>query len=315
MKVYRRLEDFKKLDNAVVTSGMFDGVHLGHKKVISRLLEVSQNCGGESVVITFWPHPRMVLNADDCSDLKLLSTIGEKMDLFGELGVHHFLVIPFTRAFSELTSDAFIRSVLVEAIGTKKLVIGYDHRFGRNREGSFEFLCQNAHVYGFDVEEIASEDIDHMAISSSRIREALLSCAIEDANHLLGYEYALSGIVVKGDQIGRTLGFPTANIQVEESYKLIPGDGIYAIEAIYGDKSYRGMLSIGIRPTVDGKNRTIEANLFDFHKEIYGEHLTIKFCKYLRPEEKFSGLEELRQMIQLDKENTLRYFAERDRAK
>src|SRR5690606_35681443 len=193
MKVYRRLEDFKKLDNAVVTSGMFDGVHLGHKKVISRLLEVSQNCGGESVVITFWPHPRMVLNADDCSDLKLLSTIGEKMDLFGELGVHHFLVIPFTRAFSELTSDAFIRSGLVEAIGTENLVIGYDHRVARSREGRFEFRCRNAPVYGFDVVETASEDIARRAIRSSRIRDALLSCPTEHANHLLGYEYALSG--------------------------------------------------------------------------------------------------------------------------
>jgi len=312
MKVYRRLEDFERLDNAVVTSGMFDGVHLGHRKVIARLLEVCHSCNGESVVITFWPHPRMVVNADDCSDLKLLSTLGEKMQLFSKLGVQHLLVLPFTRSFSELTSDEFIRTVLVDAIGTRKLVIGYDHRFGRNREGSFEFLCEHSQEYGFDVEEIASEDIDHMAISSSRIREALLSCEVEEANLLLGYEYAVSGIVVKGDQIGRTMGFPTANLHVEEPYKLIPGDGVYAIEADYAGSTYRGMLSIGLRPTVEGKFRTIEANLFDFNKDIYGEPLTIRFCKFLRPELKFSGLEELKENIERDRENTLRYFAVRD---
>ncbi len=307
MKIYRHIEEFTSLDNAVVTSGMFDGVHLGHRKIIARLLDICRACEGESVVLTFWPHPRMVVS-DDGSDLRLLSTLSEKTALFEALGVQHLLVLPFTRAFSELSSDEFIRSVLVNGIGTRKLVIGYDHRFGRNREGSFEFLRAHCGEYGFQVEEIASEDVDNLAISSSRIRKALQSGEIEEANHLLGYEYAVSGTVVKGDQIGRTLGFPTANLLVEEGYKLIPRDGIYAIKAEYAGHLYKGMLSIGMRPTVDGKHRTIEANLFDFDKDIYGEPLTIRFCKYLRPEEKFSSLDELRRYIQKDKEDTLRFF-------
>lgn len=309
MKIYRHIEEFTPLGNAVVTSGMFDGVHLGHRKIIARLLDICRSCEGESVVLTFWPHPRMVVS-DDSSDLRLLSTLSEKAALFEALGVQHLLVLPFTRAFSELSSDEFIRTVLVDGIGTSKLVIGYDHRFGRNREGSFEFLRAHCGAYGFQVEEIASEDVDNLAISSSRIRTALLSGGIEEANHLLGYEYALSGTVVKGDQIGRTLGFPTANLLVEESYKLIPLDGIYAIRAEHAGLTYKGMLSIGMRPTVDGKHRTIEANLFDFDKEIYGEHLTVQFCKYLRPEEKFSSLEELRRYIEQDKINTLRFFGD-----
>ncbi|GAA4439913.1 bifunctional riboflavin kinase/FAD synthetase [Ravibacter arvi] len=308
MKVYHRIEDFTPLGNAVVTSGMFDGVHLGHRKIIARLLEVSRSSGGESVVITFWPHPRTVVS-DDCSDLKLLSTLEEKTALFELLGVQHLLVLPFTRAFSELSSDEFIRSILVKGIGTKKLVIGYDHRFGKNREGSFAFLKEHCGEYGFEVEEIASEDIDNLAVSSSRIRKALFSGDVEEANHLLGYDYALSGTVVKGDQIGRTLGYPTANLLVEAAYKLVPLDGVYAIRAEYNHTVYQGMLSIGLRPTVDGKHRTIEANLFDFNKEIYGEPLTIRFCKYLRPEEKFDSLDALTQAIRKDKEDTLRFFA------
>lgn len=307
MKVYNRIEEFAPTGNAVVTSGMFDGVHLGHRKIIARLKDVCQACQGESVVITFWPHPRMVVG--DGRDLKLLSTLSEKTELFEQLGVQHLLILPFTRAFSELTSDEFIRSILVDGIGTKKLVIGYDHRFGRNREGSFEFLSAHSGDYGFDVEEIASEDIDDMAISSSRIRKELLSGDVQEANHLLGYAYPVSGTVVKGDQIGRTIGFPTANLLVEEGYKLIPQDGVYAIKAEHAGNTYQGMLSIGMRPTVEGKHRTIEANLFDFDKEIYGEHLTIRFCKYLRAEEKFRDLQELTDYIQKDKENTLRFFS------
>lgn len=307
MKVYNRIEDFVPNGHAVVTSGMFDGVHLGHRKIIARLNQVSADCQGESTVITFWPHPRMVVS-DDSRDLKLLTTLSEKTALFEQLGVAHLLILPFTRTFSELSSDEFIRSVLVKAVGTRKLVIGYDHRFGRNREGSFEFLRAHSAAYGFEVEEIASEDIDHMAISSSRIRKALLSGDVQEASHLLGYDYAVSGTVVKGDQIGRTIGFPTANLLVEEAYKLIPQDGIYAIKATHAGTTYNGMLSIGWRPTVNGKHRTIEANLFDFDREIYGESLTIHFCKYLRAEEKFRDLEELTRYIQQDKENTLRFF-------
>ncbi len=308
MNIYHTIDDFRQLPHAVVTSGMFDGVHLGHQKIISRLTSVSKQCGGESVVLTFWPHPRLVVS-EDSQDLKLLTTIDEKIGLLSQLGVEHLLIVPFTRAFSELTSDEFIRNVLVDRIGTRKLVIGYDHRFGRNREGSFSFLQENAHLYGFEVEEIARRDIDETTISSSRIRTDLMEGKVREANHLLGYAYRFSGTVVKGKQLGRTIGFPTANIQVNEGYKLIPSNGVYAIRAFYNGQMFQGMLNIGVRPTVDGTQRTIEANLFDFTKEIYGEWLTVEVVDYLRPEEKFDGLEALVRQLHKDREQVQQHFS------
>lgn len=307
MNIYHSLDSFHRLECAVVTSGTFDGLHIGHKKILARLKEISIQSGGESVVLTFWPHPRMVVS-EDSQDLQLLSTIDEKIALFAEMGVQHLAIIPFTRAFSELSSDEFIRQILVEKIGTKKLVIGYDHRFGRNREGSFEFLQKNASSYGFEVEEILRQDIEDLAISSSRIRQSLLSGNVDEAQHLLGRPYAITGVVVKGKQLGRTIGFPTANIHLNESYKLIPANGVYVINAIYDGIVYKGMLNIGVRPTVDGTFRTIEANIFDFDKEIYGEDLTVELLHYLRPEQKFSGLDALIEQIKIDKENASLFF-------
>jgi riboflavin kinase / FMN adenylyltransferase len=308
MNIYHSLDSFHKLEYGVVTSGTFDGVHLGHQKILARLKEITEQSGGESVVLTFWPHPRMVVS-EDSQDLQLLSTIDEKIELFSKLGIQHLAIVPFTRSFSELTSDEFIKQILVEKIGTKKLVIGYDHRFGRNREGSFEFLQKNCSEYGFEVEEIPREDIEHTAISSSRIRKALVTGHIHEANELLGRAYSLSGTVVKGKQLGRTIGFPTANLHVHESYKLIPMNGVYVINAIYEDQVFKGMLNIGVRPTVDGTMRTIEAHLFDFDKEIYGEDLKLELLHYLRPEQKFNGLDLLVKQIQIDKESALAYFA------
>ena len=307
MNIYHSLDSFHRLECAVVTSGTFDGLHIGHKKILKRLKEISVQSGGESVVLTYWPHPRMVVS-EDSQDLQLLSTIDEKIELFAEMGIQHFVIIPFTRAFSELSSDDFIRQILVDKIGTKKLVIGYDHRFGRNREGSFEFLQKNANNYGFEVEEIPRQDIEDLAISSSRIRQYLLSGNVEEAQDLLGRPYAITGIIVKGKQLGRTIGFPTANIQLHESYKLIPANGVYVINAYYEGKSYKGMLNIGVRPTVDGTSRTIEANLFDFDKEIYGEDLRVEILHYLRPEQKFNGLDALIEQLKIDKENALAFF-------
>ncbi|MCE7060579.1 bifunctional riboflavin kinase/FAD synthetase [Dyadobacter sp. CY343] len=308
MKIYHSLDSFSKLEYGVVTSGTFDGVHLGHHKILSRLLEISRQSGGESVVLTFWPHPRTVVS-EDSQGLQMLSTIDEKIELFAKLGIHHLLIIPFTRAFSELSSDEFIQQILVDRIGTKKLVIGYDHRFGRNREGSFEFLQKNCANYGFEVEEIPREDIEDTAISSSRIRKALVTGHIEEANGLLGRPYTLSGTVVKGKQLGRTIGFPTANLFLHESYKLVPMNGVYVIYATHQGSRYKGMLNIGVRPTVDGTIRTIEAHLFDFDKEIYGEDLTLELLHYLRPEQKFDGLDLLVKQIKIDRESTAAYFA------
>ncbi|GAB2773423.1 bifunctional riboflavin kinase/FAD synthetase [Rhabdobacter roseus] len=287
-----------------MTIGTFDGVHLGHQKILSRLHEINSSTGGETVVITFWPHPRMIVS-EDSHGLQLLSTIDEKIDILAELGIQHLLIIPFTRSFSELSSDEFVQQVLVDRIGTKKLVIGYDHRFGRNREGSFEFIQQNAPRYGFEVEEIPRQDIDALAISSTRIRKVLLDGNVREAHELLGRPYQLAGTVVKGRQLGRAIGFPTANIELHESYKLIPANGVYVVRAEYDGKSYGGMLNIGTRPTVDGTSRTIEANLFDFTKEIYGEKLRIQFLAYLRPEQKFDSLNALIQQIQTDKKRAL----------
>jgi len=308
MNIHHSLDSIHHLQNAVVTSGTFDGVHIGHQKILNRLKEISFQSGGESVVLTFWPHPRLVVS-DDSQDLQLLSTIDEKIELFDQLGIQHLVIIPFTRAFSELTSEEFIQQVLVKKIGTKKLVIGYDHRFGRNREGSFEFLKNNCAEYGFEVEEIPRQDIEDLAISSTRIRQALLSGQVGVAKGLLGRSYALSGTVVKGKQLGRTIGFPTANLHLHESYKLVPCNGVYVINAHYQGDVFPAMLNIGVRPTVDGTTRTIEAHLLDFDKEIYGEDLTLELLQYLRPEQKFGGLDALVNQIRIDQHNALSYFA------
>jgi riboflavin kinase/FMN adenylyltransferase len=307
MNVYHSLESFQKCPNAVVTSGTFDGVHRGHQKILSRLRELSDKQHGETVVLTFWPHPRMIVS-DDSQNLQLLSTIEEKIDLFGQLGIDHLIITPFTRAFSELTSDEFIQQVLVDRIGTKKFVIGYDHRFGRNREGSFDFLQQVAPSYGFEVEEIPRQDIDALAVSSTRIRKALLRGEITTATELLGRPYSFSGTVVKGKQLGRTLGYPTANVEVRESYKLIPANGVYAVLVRQGPYLIKGMLNIGVRPTVGGDSRTIEVHLFDFKEDIYGEHLQVQVLHYLRPEMKFDNISALVQQLHADQESALHYL-------
>ncbi|MGC4020527.1 MAG: bifunctional riboflavin kinase/FAD synthetase [Cyclobacteriaceae bacterium] len=305
MKIYHSPDDFACLNNAVVTSGTFDGVHVGHLKILQRLKEIASQTSGETVVITFWPHPQMVLHPENTS-LKLLNTFEEKADLLKAEGINHLLRIPFTKEFSHLSSIDFIQKILVKTIGTKKLVIGYDHRFGHNREGSFEQLKINAPTYGFEVEEISRQDVDHISVSSSKIRQSLEQADIETANHLLGKPYSLTGQVVKGDKLGRELGFPTANIEVDSRYKLIPSDGIYAVTVKHEAEMYKGMLYIGPRPTVNGTKGVIEVNIFDFNKEIYGENLTIFFHSYLRGDKKFNNLEELKLQLHQDKKEAVR---------
>ncbi len=308
MRIYHQIDDFTRLNNAVVTSGTFDGVHLGHQKILARLKDVAEKSGGETVVITYWPHPRLLLKPEDTS-LKLLNTFEEKAELLKEQGIQHLLRIPFTKEFSQLTSKEFISSILIDKIGTKKLVIGYDHRFGNNREGSFEQLKLSAPTYGFEVEEIARQDVDHVTVSSSKIRKALEEADLETASHLLGRKYSMSGRVVKGDKLGRVLGYPTANIDLDSRLKLIPSDGIYAVTILHEHTLYKGMLYIGNRPTVDGSKRVIEVNLFDFSKEIYGESLTVYFHQLIRLDSKFQDLEALKLQLGLDKENALRLLS------
>lgn len=294
MKVYYALEDFTRLQNAVVTTGTFDGVHIGHKKILEQLTRTASSCEGESVLLTFHPHPRIVLQPD--IDLKLLNTQQEKIELLKETGLDHLIIHPFTKEFSRTKSMNFVRDYLVNRIGAKKLVIGYDHHFGRNREGSFEHLKEFGPLYGFEVEEIAAEDVDHVTVSSTKIRKALSEGDTDTANEYLGYAYSLSGKIVSGDQIGKELGFPTANLLIDDTLKLVPGDGIYAVDVEFPatpDQSFQGLCNIGMRPTFSGKLKTIETYILDFDREIYGEQITIRFKKYLRPEEKFENREEL----------------------
>jgi riboflavin kinase/FMN adenylyltransferase len=304
VKVYERIEDFTALSNAIVTTGTFDGVHVGHKKIISRLQSIADSTLGETVILTFHPHPRLVLFPDD-NDLRLLNTQEEKIELLAKIGIQHLIVIPFNKEFSRISSLDFVRSILVKQIGVKKLVIGHDHHFGRNREGSFEHLKEFGPLYGFDVEEIPVQDIDHVAVSSSKIRQALLDGNIKVANEYLGYTYSLSGSVVKGKQRGRTIGFPTANILVNESRKLIPATGVYAVKVVIRDTVYSGMMNIGNRPTVDGGSITIEVNIFDFDTSVYEEKISVQFIDRIRNEQKFEHLEALKAQLVIDKTKAL----------
>lgn len=310
MKVYSDIVQFKNVKTPIVTTGTFDGVHVGHRRIISRLKEIANQSGGETVLLTFYPHPRMVLFPDD-TDLKLLNTQEEKISLLEKYGVDHLIVYPFTKSFSRLSSVNFIRDVLVNHLNTKKLVIGYNHHFGRNREGSFEHLKEYAPVYGFEVEEISAQDIDNVEISSTKIRSALQTGDVQTAAVFLGYSYSLTGKVIRGKQLGRTLGFPTANLAVADKYKLIPANGIYVVKVNYKNNFYKGMMSIGTNPTMDGTCRTIEVNILNFDFDIYGEELTVSFIEKLRNEEKFDTIEKLKQQMEKDKKQTLEIFEKR----
>ncbi|GAB2535026.1 bifunctional riboflavin kinase/FAD synthetase [Rufibacter soli] len=302
MIVIRELSQFPSLAHAVVTSGTFDGVHVGHQKILSRLIETARQSHGQSVVITYWPHPRMVLHPEDNS-LRLLSTIEERIEALRLFGVDYLLILPFTREFAQLSSEEYIQQILINTIHTKKLVIGYDHRFGKNREGGFEYLQQNAGRYGFEVEEIPRQDVDAVGVSSSKIRTALEMGDVETATRYLGRPYSITGTVVQGKQLGRTIGFPTANIEVSEKTKLVPAHGVYAVKVKTSQGDYKGMLNIGTRPTVDGTHQTIEVHLFNFQADLYGQEITVSFMAYLRPEQKFSGVEAL--TLQLRQDRTL----------
>lgn len=307
MKIYHHLSDFKKLDNAVAAIGTFDGVHFGHRKIISRLVETARSTGGETVILTFFPHPRLILDPEN-QDLKMINTINEKAAILEELGVDHLIITPFTRDFSNLSPDEYINDVLVGTIGIKHIIVGYDHRFGKDRKGGMQDLIAAGKVKGFDVEEIAEQDIHDVAVSSTQIRKALLCGDVALAATFLGYHFSIRGRVIKGDKIGRTIGFPTANIFVEETYKLIPSDGIYAVTVRLNEGTFKGMAYIGQRPTINGMTRNIEVNIFDFNQEIYGQDITMTFMEFLRHDVKFTGLEALKAQLQQDKEDTLAFF-------
>ena len=301
MKVHHSLESFEKPEFSVVTSGTFDGVHIGHQRILSRIQEISRKHSGETIVITFWPHPRIVLSKGH-TDMKLLSTIDEKIDLLDRQGIDHLLILPFTDEFSQLSPEEFIQRIYVDGLGTKKLVIGYDHRFGKNREGGLDYLQANKERYHFTVEEIPRQDIEEVGVSSTKIRNALLEGHVHLANQYLGYAYSFRGKVIHGDKLGRDIGFPTANIEVPEAYKLIPDDGIYAVKTKVLGQVFDGMLYLGKRPTLNGQaeNHRIEVNLFDFDSDIYDENIEVSLIERIRGDEKFDSIEEMR--LQLEKD-------------
>ena len=303
MTIIEGIEGFPKDRYAVVTSGTFDGVHYGHRKILKKVVSAAKKNNGISAVLTFWPHPRFVLGKN--GELKLLSTFEEKVSLISEVGIDFVVKIPFTLEFSKYSSSRFIKEILVDGLATNELVIGYDHRFGKNREGSFEYLKANSSVYGFKVKEIPAQDIDHISVSSSKIRQALLDGDIDVSNQYLGQPYQLTGRVVEGEKIGRSLGYPTANIKVDEEYKLVPGDGVYAVTLIIDQKLHKGMLYIGPRPTLDGINRTIEVNIFQFNRDLYGQNITVNFIRNIRGDIKFNSLEDLKQQLALDQDAAL----------
>ncbi|MDN5285729.1 MAG: bifunctional riboflavin kinase/FAD synthetase [Mucilaginibacter sp.] len=304
MRVYNHIDEFSPVKNAVVTIGTFDGVHIGHREIISGIKKLADSIGGETVILTFFPHPRMILHPEDES-LKLITTITEKAQLMEQLGVDHLIITPFSRDFSNQTAEEYIRDVLVNKIGTKKIVIGYDHRFGKDRQGGLQDLLKLGPVYGFEVVEIPEQDINEVGISSTRIRNALLKGEIELANSYLGYPFFITGTVIRGDQIGRQLGYPTANIVVEEKYKLIPADGIFAVTVNVAGEEYKGMAYIGSRPTINGLTRNIEVNIFDFDQEIYNQPIRMEFLHYVRGDIKFASLDELKVQLAKDKEDVL----------
>ncbi len=301
MKVYYDIYNFPKLPYPIVTTGTFDGVHLGHRTILEKLKSYRLISGHETVVITFNPHPRLVLQPNN-NQLELLNSLDEKIELLSKQGIDHLLVIPFDKKFAALSSLEFIQQILVQTIETKKLVIGYDHHFGKNREGSFENLRQTGPQYGFEVEEIPAKDIDHVAISSTKIREALHQGDILTANRYLGYSYKMHGLVVKGKQLGNSIGFPTANLEIIGQRKLIPQNGVYAVTVSIDNSIYNGMMNIGNRPTVDKDGeRKVEIHILDFSENLYGKTLHVNCIERVRDEKKFSSLENLQLQLKADK--------------
>jgi riboflavin kinase/FMN adenylyltransferase len=294
----------------VVTIGTFDGVHMGHKQVILRLQEIAKKYGGETVIFTFHTHPRLV-TAPNESNLRLLTTLEEKIKLFDHYGIDHLVIYPFDKSFSELSYSKFVEEILVKQMHTHCLVVGYDHRFGKNREGDFEYLQKCASTFNFKVEKLDVLTIAKESVSSTKIRQALQNGEIEKANKYLGYEFTLHGSVVDGKHLGRKLGFPTANIVASDKHKIIPGYGVYAVKVSINNKEYGGMLNIGTRPTFNNNadNRSIEVNIFDFEGDIYGSEITIMFAGKIRNEQKFAGVENLINQLHKDKKTALNFLS------
>ena len=296
MNVYNNINELPAFEKAVITIGTFDGLHDGHRKIISQLKQVANKINGTTVVITFYPHPRHVLEST-ANKVFILNTLEEKISLLRAEGIENLVIVPFTSEFSSMEAESYISEFLVKSFNPHTIIIGYDHRFGKNRTGNFELLKQGERKYGYKVVEITEQQLNDIAISSTKIRQKLSEGDIITANSLLGYAYFFSGKVVKGDQFGRTIGFPTANLEIVEQEKLIPGNGVYAVDVMINDMKLKGMMNIGFRPTVGGFIKKIEVNIFDFNEDIYDQNISVILKSKLREEKKFNSLEELKTQL------------------
>jgi riboflavin kinase / FMN adenylyltransferase len=304
MKVYRDINLLPVFTNAVITTGSFDGLHTGHVQIIEQLIKEAEKIGGTPVLITFYPHPKQVVQMKEKA-LYILNTPEEKYELLQLKGIENIVVVPFDTSFSQLSAQEYISNFLVEKFHPSIIVVGYDHRFGNNREGNFDLLKSKEAEYHFEVKEIPEHVLKNITISSTKIRAAMLDGDIEKAASYLGYHYYFSGTVIQGNKLGRTIGYPTANLQIQDEHKLVPANGVYAVDVQLGSRNLKGMMNIGIRPTVDGTKRVIEVNIFDFDEDIYGDTLKVTLKKNLRLEVKFAGLEELKAQLAKDKEHAM----------
>jgi riboflavin kinase/FMN adenylyltransferase len=306
LKIFHSINDFSTTKKTILTLGTFDGVHLGHKKILQKLTQNTANKEFESLVLTFFPHPRMVLQGG--STLKLLNTITEKVALIEELGIENIVIHPFDEAFSRLTAEEFVRDVLVEKFKIHKIIIGYDHRFGRNRTADINDLIGFGHEYGFEVEQISVQEINDISVSSTKIRTALLDGNMSLANSYLGYDYFLTGTVVKGKQLGRTIGYPTANLQIPENFKLVPQNGVYIVQSQIQNKLVYGMMNIGTNPTVGGQQQSIEVNFIDFEGDLYQQEIQVAIVQRIRSEKKFDSIEDLKNQLRKDEQTVLEHI-------
>ena len=307
MKIIRSIAAFNSSEKTIVTIGTFDGIHIGHQKILKDLIRTAKKENKKSVLLTFFPHPRMVLQKD--VSIRLINTIEEKSSLLEKMGLDYLIIHPFSQEFSRLSALDFVRNILANQLNTSRLIIGYDHHFGKNREGNIHQLKEYSLLYDFKVEEIPAQDIDDVSVSSTKIRTALKDGNLKTANNYLGYHYMLNGTVVSGKKLGGTIGFPTANLEIKEPYKLVPKTGVYIIKTHINTVLYTGIMNIGFNPTVLGKHQTIEAHLFDFNEDLYGKEITIEFIYFLREEHKFESVKELVVQLNIDKENAISYLS------
>ena len=298
LNIFHSINDFSSTKKTILTLGTFDGVHIGHKKILERVIQKTKNENYESLVLTFFPHPRMVLQ--EHSDIKLLNTIDEKIVLLEKIGIENLVIHPFDESFSRLTAEEFVTTILVDRFHIQKIIIGHDHRFGRNRTANIDDLIAFGKEYDFEVEQISVQEINDISVSSTKIRTALLNGNMNLANKYLGYDYFLTGLVVQGKQLGRTLGFPTANLKIEEDYKLIPENGVYIVKSIINQKNVFGMMNIGFNPTVNGQNQSIEIHYFDFDADLYNQKISVSILNRIRSEQKFESLSLLKEQLQKD---------------